>query len=240
VSPVGKTRFFPGFDHLEDRLLPAITPAGFLSPPTTYPTGPGSQSVLTADFNRDGKLDLVTGNFGDGTISLLLGNSDGSFQARRDSATGGGAMSIAISDFNDDGNSDVVSANYVGSVSVLLGNGDGSFRPRTDFPIASFAFAVQVADLNNDHRADLVIYRHPQTITWMLGRGDGTFQPATDVATDISYHALGDVNNDGWTDLVGVHGYDRSMLSVLLGRPGGTLHLAATYQAGGGPGGMAA
>ncbi|MCA1696661.1 MAG: VCBS repeat-containing protein, partial [Actinobacteria bacterium] len=68
------------------------------------------------------------------TASVLLGNGNGTFQARTAYATGGSPTSIVTADLNGDGKSDVVTTDYGGSTaSVLLGNGDGTFQARTAY-----------------------------------------------------------------------------------------------------------
>jgi len=106
----------PYLEVLEDRLTPSF------SAPISYATGTSPYAVVTADFNGDGKLDLAVANDSSNTISVLLGNGDGSFGAAQNYATGSGPLSVAVGDFNGDGKLDLVTAN-AGDVSVLLGNG---------------------------------------------------------------------------------------------------------------------
>ncbi|MGD0213931.1 MAG: FG-GAP-like repeat-containing protein [Terriglobales bacterium] len=81
------------------------------------------QAIVAADFNNDGKLDLAVANYGDGTITLLLGNGDGTFTQASGSpyAVGQGPNGIAAADFNGDGKLDLATANSTdGTVSILL------------------------------------------------------------------------------------------------------------------------
>src|SRR5205823_860128 len=100
---------------LEDRCLLSFSPA------VSYPVGASPQAVVTGDFNGDGRLDLAVANVSSNTVSILLGNANGTFQPAQNFATGVGRLSLAVGDFNGDGNLDLVTANAnSGDVSVLL------------------------------------------------------------------------------------------------------------------------
>src|SRR5262245_29676224 len=84
-------------------------------------------SVTVGDFNADGRLDLAVANFGSNTVSILLGQGDGTFQAAPDVAVGNQPTSVTVGDFNADGRLDLAVANAGSStVSILLGQGDGT------------------------------------------------------------------------------------------------------------------
>ena len=102
--------------------------AGFIPAPS-YAAGSGPQSVAVGDFNCDDIPDLAVATANDGTVSVLLGNEDGSFQAAHNYAVDLGPQSLAVGDFNGDGHPDLVVANALsGTVSILVGNGDGIFQ----------------------------------------------------------------------------------------------------------------
>jgi hypothetical protein len=109
--------------------------------------------LVLADFNADGRLDLVSGLF------VRLGNGDGTFGARMDFPTWGGPGSVAVADFNADGRLDVAVAYAVleGVVSVRLGNGDGTFGSASLFGTGRMPYSVAAADLNMDGRPDLAV-----------------------------------------------------------------------------------
>src|SRR5262249_53565995 len=140
------------------------------SPAASYPAGTRPDAVVTADFNNDGHLDLATANGGGGTVSVLLGNPNGTFQLAQTSAAGSSPYSLAVGDFNAAGNLDLATENNVhssydsydavdGGVSILLGNGDGTFGPpvRLSSGTSLPANSIATGDLNADGKLDLVV-----------------------------------------------------------------------------------
>ncbi len=96
-------------------------------------TDASPSSITVGDFNRDGRLDLAVGNSGSGTVSIFLGNSDGTFQPKADYATIASSVGITTADFRGNGILDLA-VFTPGEISVLLGNGDGTFQPHVDYP----------------------------------------------------------------------------------------------------------
>ncbi len=106
------------------------------APASEYAVGSGPYSVAAGDLNGDGRLDLVVANSLANSVSVLLGNGDGTFQTARnfDAGLGSGPIWVLIVDVNGDGRPDILLANQSrNSVGVLLGNGDGSFQPVMNF-----------------------------------------------------------------------------------------------------------
>src|SRR6476660_8468953 len=133
------------FEALEERRLMSFTPA------VSYPAAADPREVVTADFNNDGRLDLVTCNTGSSSVSVLLGNGNGTFQSPKTTAAGDNPVSIAVGDFNGDGKLDLTAANGgSGAVSVMLGNGDGTFQSPNSIGIGGDAASVAVGDFNGD------------------------------------------------------------------------------------------
>src|SRR5271170_2112018 len=121
-------------------------------------TGDKPTSIAVADFNGDGRLDLAVTNSGSNSVSILLGNGDGTFTAVASPATGIAPTSVAVADFNGDGVADLAVANAgSNSVSILLGNGDGTFTAAPSPAADTGSTAVAVADFNGDGKQDIVV-----------------------------------------------------------------------------------
>ncbi len=235
----------------------------------TYNSGNYSDySVAVADVNGDGKPDIIVANFctssqyctsGLGSVGVLLGNGDGTFQAPVSYASGGDqAVSVAVADVNGDGKPDIIVANNcisgngdectdaTGAVGVLLGNGDGAFRAAVTFGSGSdLAVSIAVADVNGDGKPDLLVANYCASLSSgscsnqngsvgvLLGNGDGTFQTAVTYSSgfDTVSVAVADVNGDGALDLLtaGACSTEELCVSVLLGNGDGTFRTAVPY-----------
>src|SRR5262249_42878393 len=150
--------------------------------------------VAVDDFNGDGFLDLVVAYDSptNATANVLLGNGDGSFQARRSYPVGARPVYITVADFNGDGVPVLVTGNYQSNdVSVLLGNGDGSFRSTQNYRAGARPVSVGVGDFNSDGVPDLVVANEnsgplsPPQVSLLLGNGDGSFRDAVTVLVGV-------------------------------------------------------
>jgi hypothetical protein len=192
-------------------------PAGTLGTSTNYNVGHNPVALATGDFNGDGKLDLVVVNQIDNTVSVLLGNGDGTFQAPLTSnnfPTDLSPNTVVVGDFNGDGKLDLAvgysAASTTPVVSVLLGNGDGTFQPPIDSPSAGIAtIALVAADFNRDGKLDLALTAQEPSpdngvVAVLFGTGDGRFQSGPVMQTDTlnpQNLITADFNGDGRTDL---------------------------------------
>jgi len=133
--------FRPRLEPLDDRLVPA-----FLAP-ADYSTGAGPWAMVAADFNNDAVLDLAVANYYDSSLSVLLGNGDGTFRPAADPApaTGAGPLSVSVGDFDRDGNLDLATAGNE-DVRVLMGDGTGQFGAPTIIPSDGWSASVAVGD----------------------------------------------------------------------------------------------
>lgn len=175
------------------------------------PTGAG-----IADFNNDGRLDIVvvdSGNiYQDGHVYLLLQQSNGSFVKPAPFATFKGGQDAVVGDVNEDGYPDVVIPSNYGGDRLFFGTGAGIDPTPTIVHASTFNDAyARLADVNGDDHLDLIVnnvddpsLNYPAGIHVQLGAGDGTFgAPALLPARLLNQSlAAGDLNGDGLDDIV--------------------------------------
>ncbi len=258
---------------LSSDLTSATAPAaqallsGLTLPRTDYDTGKGPISVAIADFNKDGHPDLAVANQSDGTISILLGNGDGTFGIQTvitipAVATSGGTINaspsaIATGDFNDDGNIDIAVTDMANSrVMILLGNGDGTFQAPVPYVTGSNPVALVAQDFDGDGQPDLAVVDQGDgttagSVSILLGNGvngtqNGTFAAKTDYPVGISPSAITTAvfNTGGFTGFA-VTNKGSNTVSILLGlgtngTQNGTFGAQTTFATGNGPAGIAA
>jgi uncharacterized delta-60 repeat protein len=193
------------------------------------PASTGADPIQAADFNNDGKLDLVVGNTRHHLMSVLLGDGSGDFLAPIVSSVDPsgllprpnqiGPRSLACADFNRDGKLDVAvgllgrweaGGDIPGDLRIMLGDGSGGFALFKAFESGQYTYDIVSADFNRDGIADLAIsseynggvYR--PNIAVYFGKGDGDFirvQMLMNLAISNGLKTA-DVNRDGYLDLV--------------------------------------
>ncbi|MEP7317051.1 MAG: VCBS repeat-containing protein, partial [Sphingomicrobium sp.] len=166
-----------------------------------------------------GNIDVAVTNFADNTVSVLLGNGDGTFGAAVNYPTGNGPHALSSGDFNDDGFSDLVVTNNVsGTVSVLFGNGDGTFSSAVNYTVGAQPRFVVATDLDGDGVLDLAVTSNADNVISVLsGKGGGTFAAPVNFATGSTPNDLqrADLDGDGKPDLVAAN-FGSGSISILI------------------------
>jgi hypothetical protein len=199
-------------------------------------------SIASADFNGDGKADLVTDNRNTNDVSIYLGTGTGHFGAPTNFNVGSNPQSLLTSDFNTDGKTDLAVVNQnSNSISILLGIGTGSFSAATNFTVGTTPGPIACADFNGDGIKDLAVGNFGSyNISLLPGTGTGGFGAAT-VVLDFSFSGhqpvsmiSSDFNLDGKSDLAMTF-YSVSNVYVSLGAGTGSFGAAIFFPVGSSP-----
>jgi hypothetical protein len=206
----------------------------------TYSTGYGTapQRIAVDDISNDNRLDIISANYVDNSISVLLGHGNGSFANAVIYYTGSDSSpsSITVGNVNNDNYPDLIITNYkLGSVSIIFGYGNGTFRRLKSYSTGynSAPVSVALADFNNDNQADIVVANSiTGNIGVLLGYGNETFETQTTYSAGLASSptsvAIADFNHDSQLDIaVTALGNDEVILFFGLGN--GRFQLARTY-----------
>ena len=213
---------------------------------TEYVQQVGSIAVACADLNNDSYMDIVSSNT-DGSMSVLLGKGDGSFNPEVQYYSQYDCYSLVIADVNNDNKPDIVAVSLRDRVSVLLGQGNGQFGSQivsdtSSDPLTSVSSrGGALAYIDGDRNLDLVVTNlKTNTVAVMLGDGRGSFgAPKTYAAGVQPFNiAIADFNKDGRPDLV-VTNFLSNTVSILLGAANGTFLTQRTYATQNSPGNVA-
>jgi hypothetical protein len=218
---------------------------GTFAATATYDTGVSPEAIAAGDLNNDGKIDLVVTNGSTNSISILLGNDNGTF-------TPGMAVKlhnrvepsgITLADMDGDGALDlVVAENVTSQVAISLGNGDGTFRPAHAFDAGGLASAVAVGDFNGDGKMDVAatVYAagdgQAGNVAVLLGNGHGGLGAATlyPIGAMPSAIIARDSDGDGKPDVAAIS-KDGNSLATLKGNGDGTFQAGVSYTVGAQP-----
>ncbi len=177
---------------------------GLFSGTAQMPVESTPSAVAIADFDRDGKQDLVTTNAATDNISIRFGNGVGDFAGTTTLATGDQPTDVAIGDVNGDGFQDIAVTNFLSkTVSIRLGSGSGAFSDSTNFSVPGYPQAIVIADFNDDGRPDIAVANNTtNTVSIRLGNGQGSFSGTTEISVGNSPVKIiaADFNEDGKPD----------------------------------------
>ncbi|MEC7583810.1 MAG: FG-GAP-like repeat-containing protein [Planctomycetota bacterium] len=168
--------------------------------------GSGEDNITAIDANEDGVVDLVVGMRWSQTMSVMIGNGDGTFTMGQYSTAGGQTFSQSAGDCNGDGHVDVLFANRgTNTFALMLGDGSGTFGSPTSYAVGTRPSSIDLGDLDGDGDLDASTSNYTSsdyTIWW--NRGDGVFQNPTTMPgiQSGSCTTLVDYNRDGLLDLI--------------------------------------
>lgn len=187
------------------------TATPFSSVTATGTIGNNPYGLIATDLNGDGKLDLIAANSpstGNGSISALLGNGNGTFQSAVNTTVGTRPRYFAAGDFNRDGKQDLALSQTISdnNLRILLGNGSGGFSSQSTLSMGVEAAprGVISADFNADGYLDVAVSSVAgDNVSIFLGSGDGNFNTRKVFAAgDAAYWmASADFDRDGLPDL---------------------------------------
>ena len=207
---------------------------GTFSNQTIYSTGldSGPFSVVGADVNGDGKLDINVANNGTNTIGVFLNIGNGMFATINLYSTAYGSFPVSVTtvDINGDNKLDIIVANSgANNVGVLFNRGNGTFSRQTTFSTVygSNPVSVLAFDINDDNKMDIIVANSgTNNVGVLLNAGNGTFSTQTTYSTGFGSSPRSvvsvDVNGDNKLDII-VANYGSNNVGVFVNRGNGLL-----------------
>ena len=205
-----------------------------------YRVNYGSRWIALGDFDENGKVDILTANELNNSVSVLLAKTDTTFFTCPSFGVGSPPQAfpydVLLADFDQDGILDLGVANWgfpnqPSNVSVLKGIGNGTFQEKVNYSVGINPTGLVAGDFNHDTYPDIAIVNgRGSSVSVLLNQGNGTFQDAVTYALDnmppgsLADIDTGDVNRDGSLDLA-VANTSRNRIDILLGRNDGTFQL---------------
>jgi len=201
-------------------------------------------SILAADFDHDGKVDLAVTLSNEKQLSILKGKGNGGFDSPAAYRVGSNPVAISLGDMDEDGIPDLVVTNQGSNTfSILGGNSDGTFKSSLDYVAGKSPLAAVTGDFYGTGHLDLALINSgSQTVSLPGGNGDGTFRAARAYSVDLQPKAVafGNLTSGKTSDLVVTNfcGSDPTCksgtVSVMAASESG-YRLASTYSVGAGP-----
>jgi hypothetical protein len=228
------------------------TGTGTFNAPTFFSNTSGfdSPAIAATDLNGDNRLDVVVMHSiacftapcrAARSITILLGDGNGTFQTPSEIDVGTGPMAMVVVDLNRDGIKDVAIGGGNTELSILLGVGNGTFtrQPVVTLVPGGDLFSacndIGVGDLNRDTIQDLVVpLGNGEGNAILIGNGNGTFQVRSRIQIDETFAplhvAVADYNRDGLLDIARTMGDGTNgLMQILRGNGDGTFQAPNRY-----------
>ena len=179
-----------------------------------------------ADFDLDGHADLCTANIAGDSVSVLLGNGDGTYRPAQTLETGDGARGITVLDLDGDGDLDIASSAYFSNnLRLLFNDGTGVFGDLTSLnPGINGEWSIQADDMDGDGLFDLVIGGQSQIRVLLASEAGGFTNHSTRPVSGRTWQLnLADLNGDGAVDVACVNSFANEGTIFLNDGDGGLL-----------------
>jgi len=176
--------------------------------------------IVAGDFNGDGKLDVAAANFSDGSVIILPGNGNGTFQQTLHMSVGTSPTAITAGDYNGDGKPDLAVAlqhNNVEVVTPLINVGGATFQAKADVSInGTGVTSLASRDMDGNGTIDLIVGSTDGKAAVFVNNGAAAFlnSATVEAAGPVAAVATGDFNFDGAIDLVSANGGNQTTPGV--------------------------
>ncbi|OUJ73539.1 FG-GAP-like repeat-containing protein [Hymenobacter crusticola] len=173
--------------------------------------GTNPNTVVLADVDSDGDLDILTLNSRNSvinsTVSVRLNDGNGNFSGNQDASVGPFPNSLAVGDLDGDGDLDILTANRnspsANTLSVRLNDGAGTFSGTQEVPVEAISYSVTAQDVDGDGDLDILSANENSTVSVHLNDGKANFSGSQKIPVSGYYKlAVGDIDGDGDLDFI--------------------------------------
>jgi GDSL-like Lipase/Acylhydrolase family/FG-GAP-like repeat len=196
--------FKAGDDHLHFNYIGTQKLADTLAAGHDGPS-PNMSQTTGADFNGDGRADIIARDDATGALMMWLRRADGTFAGAVTVTYGWRPFSqTAAADFTGDGKADIIARDAAGNLKMWAGHGDGTFGTATQVTAGWDFTQTTAADFDGNGKADIIARDTAGNLKIWAGHGDGTFGAAAQLTAgwDFTQTTAADFNGDGQADII--------------------------------------